>query len=70
MLFIIGYGCWICVVFDIGCGVVSFGVYLFDCDVIIFFIVLKDGYESQFVLECGVLVLVVVLVICWFFFLS
>lgn len=46
MRFIIEYGCCICVVLDICCGVVSFGVSFFDWDVIILFIVFKDVYEN------------------------
>jgi hypothetical protein len=57
----IGYGSRTRVALDIGCGVASFGAYLFDRDVITLSIAPKDGHESQFALERGVPALVAVL---------
>ncbi|XP_024376976.1 probable methyltransferase PMT11 isoform X1 [Physcomitrium patens] len=61
MLPTIGYGRRTRVALDIGCGVASFGAYLFDRDVITLSIAPKDGHESQFALERGVPALVAVL---------
>lgn len=61
MLPSIGYGSRTRVALDIGCGVASFGAYLFDRDVITLSIAPKDGHEIQFALERGVPALVAVL---------
>lgn len=57
----IGYGSRTRVALDIGCGVASFGAFLFDRDVITLCIAPKDGHEAQFALERGVPALVAAL---------
>lgn len=62
MLPVIGYGSRTRVVLDVGCGVASFGAYLFARDVITLSIAPKDVHESQiqFALERGVPAMVAV----------
>lgn len=57
----IGYGSRTRVALDIGCGVATFGAFLFDREVITLSMAPKDGHEPQLAMERGVPALVAAL---------